>query len=75
MYTAEDCLVWPQWEKMMCLTLKRLEAQGVRRPGRGGGDGDIFLETRGQRNGMRNCGRVNCGRVDQEGDKNWTVKK
>jgi hypothetical protein len=24
-YTAEDCLVWPQWEKM-CLILERLEA-------------------------------------------------
>jgi hypothetical protein len=29
MYTAEDCLVWPQWEKMH-LTLEILEALGVR---------------------------------------------
>lgn len=27
-YTAEDCLVWPQWE--MCLALERLEAPGSR---------------------------------------------
>ena len=26
-YTAEDCLVWPQWEKMH-LTLERLESPG-----------------------------------------------
>jgi len=31
---AEICLVWPQWKKM-CLILKRLEAQGRRRPGGG----------------------------------------
>jgi hypothetical protein len=27
------------------------------------------LETRGKKNGMRNCGRA-----DQEGGNNWTVK-
>jgi hypothetical protein len=26
-YAAEDCLLWPQWEKMH-LTLKRIEARG-----------------------------------------------
>jgi hypothetical protein len=29
-YTAEDCLVWPQWEKMH-LNLQRLETQGLGR--------------------------------------------
>ena len=26
-YVAEDCLVWPQWERM-CLILERLDAPG-----------------------------------------------
>ena len=29
-YVAENCLVWPQWEKM-CLILKRLYAPGMER--------------------------------------------
>jgi hypothetical protein len=51
-YTAEDCLVWPQSEKI-CLTLERLEALGSGEAGKWGG---IFLEM-GRRSGMRNCGR------------------
>jgi hypothetical protein len=50
-YTAEDCPVLPQWEKMS-LTLMR--PQGVGRPGSEGGD--IFLYTGQWRNGIRNCG-------------------
>jgi hypothetical protein len=55
-YTAEDCLIWPQWEKR-CLTLKRLEEQR----GLVGGELNILLETAGRRNGI-----TNCGKVDQE---------
>jgi hypothetical protein len=52
----------------MCLTLERLEAPGNREPCWGRIQ-NIFLETAGRRNGMRNCGRR-----DLEGDKGWTVK-
>jgi hypothetical protein len=65
-YTAEDCLVWPKWEKMR---LERLKAQGVGRPCRGWGGGHP-LGNRGRRNGMRDCGRV-----DQEWGNDWTLKK
>jgi hypothetical protein len=64
--TAEDCLVWPQWEKTH-LALKRLEAPGIREAYQ---EGDILLETVGRRNGMKNCGREN-----QEESNYWTVKK
>jgi hypothetical protein len=50
-HTAEDCLVWPQWEKLY-LTLKRLETLGNREAcgcgcgcGAVYGGGDILLET------------------------------
>jgi hypothetical protein len=33
------------------------------------GTQNILLETKGRRNGMRNCGRV-----DHDGDNDWTVK-
>ena len=47
-HTAEDCLVWPQWEKLY-LTLKRLETLGNREAcgcgcGAVYGGGDILLE-------------------------------
>jgi len=62
-YTAEDFLVLP---------LKDLGPQGIGRSGWGvgWGVGDILLETARRRNGMRNCGRV-----DQEGENYWSVKK
>ena len=34
------------------------------------GSKDILLETGGRKNGMRNCGRA-----DQEGSNDWTVKE
>jgi hypothetical protein len=48
-------------------TLERFETQGVERTGR---SGDIFLEARERRNGVRNCGRT-----DWEWGNDWTVKK
>jgi len=51
----------------MCLILERLEA-----PKEGGGLGgrSTLLESRGRRNGMRNCGRW-----EQEGSNGWNVNK
>jgi hypothetical protein len=56
----------------MHITLERLEAPGSGEACQGGGvgGGDILLEKGGRRNGMRNCGRA-----DQEGSKDWAVKK
>ena len=56
----------------MHITLERLEAPGSGEACQGGGvgGGDILLEKGGRRNGMRNCGRVDC-----EGGKDCTVKK
>jgi hypothetical protein len=45
--------------------LRDLRPQGVRKPGRR----DIFFETEGRRNVLRNCGRA-----EQEWDKDYTVK-
>jgi hypothetical protein len=52
-YTVEDCLVWPQWEKMH-LTLERLEVPGSGEIWWGGaGLVDILLEMeRGRRYGI-----------------------
>ena len=55
MYTAEDCLVWPQWEKM-CLTLERLEASWYGNAWQGGGIHS--LGDSGRRNGMRTYERA-----------------
>jgi hypothetical protein len=64
-YTAEDCLVWPQSDKMY-LTLKRLEGP---RSGEGYSvGGGILWKTGEGTNGIRNCERA-----DQDID--WTVKK
>jgi hypothetical protein len=49
----------------MCLILERPEAPWSGEAWLGG----ILLETGGRRNGMKNCGRA-----DQEGDNDWTVK-
>jgi hypothetical protein len=44
-YTGENCLVWPQWEKIH-LTLEKLEAPGCGQVWWGGGEGrGILLET------------------------------
>jgi hypothetical protein len=53
-YTAEDCLVWPQWEKSH-ITHERLEAPGSEKAWTGQG---ILLETVERWNKMRNCGSV-----------------
>ena len=65
-YTAEDCLVWPQWEKTLHLTLERLEVPG---------SGEAWwwwgrhpLGDR-KKDGMRNCGRA-----DWEDGNSWSVK-
>ena len=63
-YKAEDCLVWPQWEKM-CLTLERLQA-----PGSGEVWGwDILLEMREEE------WNEELLEADLEGYNDWTVKK
>lgn len=59
-YTAEDCLVWPQRE--MCLTFQKLEAPGSGEAWQGWDGGDILLKIGERRNGIKNCRRV-----DQEG--------
>jgi hypothetical protein len=41
-YTAEDCLIWPQWEKMD-LTLERLEAGGNGETRMGVGEWELWL--------------------------------
>ena len=53
---AEVCLVLSQWEKMT-LILERLEAPGKGNTQWWGERGSALLETRGEENRMRNCGR------------------
>ena len=58
-HTAEDCLVWSQWEKKH-LTLERLEWGGLVGFGE---EADILLET--------GRGRMGCGR----GDRKWAMAR
>ena len=51
----------------MCLTLERLEAPGNREPCWGRIQ-NIFLETAGRRNGMKNCVRGT-----RRGNNDWNV--
>ena len=55
-YIVEVSQVWSQWEKM-CLILERLEAPGKGNTQWWGERGSALLETRGEENRMRNCGR------------------
>lgn len=55
---------WPQWEKMY-LILERLETSGRGEAWRWG---SILSETKGKRNGMRNCGR-------EYGGNSWIINK
>jgi hypothetical protein len=48
-HIAEDCLVWPQWEKM-CLILERLEGPGKEDKRWEGWGGSTLLEARGRMN-------------------------
>jgi hypothetical protein len=62
-YTAEDCQVWIQSEKIH-LSLKRMEAPW---------SGEVWWGRDGGWAGGRN-GMWNSQRVDQEGNKIWSVK-
>jgi hypothetical protein len=64
-----DCPVWSHWE-MKCLTPRRFEAPRSGEAWCRVHRGDILLETGGRRNGM-----WNCGRIDLEGGKDWTIKQ
>jgi hypothetical protein len=50
-YTAEDCLVWPQWERM-CLILWRFDTPGKRDAWEVGEH-----PLKGKREGVNNSGR------------------
>ena len=65
-YVAEDCLVWPQLERM-CLILQGLEVLGK---GDAHGGGVTLSEAKGKGNGIKNCGRGNWER-----DHVWCVNK
>ena len=68
-YTAEDCQVWTQAEKIY-LTLKRLEVPGSLEVWWGGvGAGD---NPHGDK-GLGKKGMWNSWRVDQEVNKIWSV--
>jgi hypothetical protein len=64
MYTAEDCQVWTQSEKMH-LTLLKLEAPGSGEGGRGEGG---WEHPHGD-SGERRYGMWNSKRVDWKGEK------
>jgi hypothetical protein len=75
-YTAENCLIWPQWAKMH-LTLQGLEAPGSGEVWWGGVGG--WRHPLGHKEG-REAGRKSCEMeivqgANQDGDEDWTVKK
>jgi hypothetical protein len=53
-YVTEDCLVWPQWERM-CLSLWKLDAPEKRDAG-GGEWADRGAPSQKYEDGMKNSG-------------------
>ena len=68
-YIAEDCLVYPQWERT-CLILEKLEAPGKIDAWWGDRVGNPLSKASLRRNGLRNCGKG-----DWAGKQCWNVNK